>query len=405
MISLFKYANINGSVDLLKCDFNTSYGSGNPSIIKHNGGYYMTFRSCEYAFFNFPKNHINKDYDTIWYPYQKFKSVPVNFYSYNHFAEYDPATNAVSLIKELNLCSDERNNFYNGAEDIRLSEDKYGGITLSYSVCDGDCISMNISKLDSDFNPEFLGKYIANDKWEKNWMPVCDNSERFVRKAFENVIELEYGVHRGKKEMIFKNHGNPDAALNYFGSTQLLPYKGGFLCLVHTKERTKIKERNVLRYMHKFVQLDKEFNILNESEWFVFLGTPIEFTCGMSIENEVLLLPVSIFDSVSFMIKLPLDSVSDLLNRKIQETENICFDEEYTEDFCKLLLPQIKTNHAAQITLNTFLGANTENKQEALKYYVHALCEIKEFKIQMWNGYTHMVLGEDTIVDVIKKLL
>lgn len=412
----FKYVvNSNGHIDLLDTSFASPKGCANPSIIKHKDRLLLTFRSCEYTFFNFRKNWYPQiSMDLCWYPLFIYPNVPTNYFSYNYICEYDKTSNTVNNPKLLNLCEETRFNQFNGAEDIRLFIDEYDDLCMTYSTFEEGKVKMNISKFDDDFNIVVNDKYSKNDQYEKNWMPVLDKSGRLMRKAFDTVVTVKRPERYSHAEF---ECTNPDNNLTLCGSAQMSKINDGYITLVHNKKHVNGYDgRTTLQYVHKFVITDNEFKVIKESEWFTFTGLPIEFTCGMHIENDDVLLPISVFDCASFMIKTNLQTIFDFIDGKEKEDkdpwdatndlETIICERDY-EDIPKnmalTVIMDCKSNYAAQIACKTYIAAEAKSVASAKKYYVDSLCDIKKFDNGMDNKYMHMLLGQDIIRDMIDK--
>ncbi len=408
MIPFLKYVVAKGgTAEMLKCEFTGSKGITNPSIIRHNGKILLSLRSCEYTFFNYKYGCDQNGQNISWYPMGIYKEVPVNFLSKNYICEFDEKTFAIKNNKEI-LHQDERELIYNGAEDIRLFTNN-GRLCASYSVYEnGDYASMNITEFDDSYEVVKTEKHNP-EKWEKNWMPVIGKGECFVRKAFGDIVEIKNGK--------LEHHGDIDAPLGYRGSTQLWPYKDGYVCMVHSNfvfEKDNVKS---MQYMQKFLFTDKDYNVVKESEWFVFIGMPIEFTCGMLVEGEDVLIPFSIFDSCSFIIKTKMENIisytegdnADFESYKINSNElhDIAITKsgnDFLKSIDKYVIENCGGNSATKIACMTHLGMISENKSECKEMYVRALCEVKNFGIEMGNAYMHMLIGQDMIRDAIEKI-
>ena len=412
MKHLFKYAVTHGgSVKMLDGSFANSLGISNPAVLKHKNKYYMTFRSCEYSFFNFFYNC--KDFTRrLWYPLFMYEHIPCKFLSKYHICEFDPHELKIKNPKKIFEDREKRELFYNGVEDIRLWHDKDGNIGMNYSMFESDgTVSMNFSIFDDDLNEMKTVKHNFGD-FEKNWMPVDGRPEFWVRKPFNDIV---YGFDK------LQHIGDPDAPLRHRGSTNLCEYNDGYICLVHGRIETKINEIDKdFKYAHKFVIVDKNFAIQRQSDWFSFAGFPIEFTCGMMIENNKLILPMCVFDSVSFVISIGMDEIMafienrvintvitgvDLSNKDLHKVILNSDDDTLTSNLCEYIINVQPYNKSAMISCKTQLGATVSSKADKLKWYIETLCEIKKFDIGMENKFMHMLVGEDMIRDVIDKLI
>lgn len=410
-MEFLKYVLSNGSrVHFIDGKFAEPLGITNPSITRHNGKLLMNVRTCEYTFFNYRKNHQSSNFGMSWYPYNINNSnVPVNYYSRNHLCELDDSFNLVNVV-EIFPDKFDRKLIYNGAEDIRLSESKDGNLTLSYSMLEADgSISMNIVELDDSLVVKSTHRYVDNS-YEKNWMPIMDKPGHYVRMAFGDIVEL--------KDDSFIHHGDANAPLEYRGSSQMIPYKDTYICIVHYGEVYNDNGIHRMSYKHMFIQTDKNYNIIAKSKWFTFCDMPIEFTCGLMIEGDKVLMPFSVLDSVTMVLETNIDLVLAFINGSYSTNNGYVAAYDEFHDIVlrkngldamlsldKYFISRFPNNAAIRIACLTHLGSYEKNKNAAIDYYVRGLCEVKRFATGMGNNYTHALIGQDTLRDVIDDLL
>lgn len=411
MVNFFKYAaESGGSVKLLDAQEPGSRGMFNPSIINKDGKLYMSFRSGEYTFLNYLEKQPPVNNLISWYPLQIYSEVPANFVSYNYICEIDKQSFTVKNVKRIFTNLETRKNFYNGAEDIRLFFDKDNNVRAAYSLYeDSGKISMNFDTMDSDFNVTNHVSY-SPEQYEKNWMPVIDRPDTFIRKPFEDIV-----TEKDHARAII--HTSKNADLNERGSTQLIQINNEYICIVHRRMQYGDK----IQYEHRFVMTDNDFHVIKTSQWFVFAGLPIEFTCGMCILEQDLIIPVSVFDSATFIIKIGINEVMDFIDEKegvvkhsFGDTGNILLmellsdikSEKIPMAIDEYVIRSIPHNKAAMIACRThFASLLSQTKKKSLELYVQALCDIKKFDTGMGNKYTHMLIGQDLIRDCIEKLI
>lgn len=395
METFVKYAVSSGAeISIINGSFTGSRGCGNPSVIKYNGKTYMTFRSGSYTFicnryvFKQTGNRIS------WYPINLYNEVPVNFVSKNYICEFDTETLAASNPVEI-LGPKRTNLYFNGTEDIRLYTYD-GNLCMQYSEFEPDSrVSMNISTFGPELNEKTSSKFNIS-QCEKNWMPIINSDNAFVRIAFGNVVKISNGK--------LLSDGDPNMDITERGSTQLWPYKDSYICIVHCSRMSDGK----IQYLHKFVMTDKNLNKTLESDWFMFIGAPVEFTCGMLVDDNVMILPFSVFDNVSIVIKISMDDVISFMKGESMHDAKISGNEfahvvkdSDTNGICGYIANLKWMNSATKIALMTFMGTNVQDINECRELYVKALCEIKHFDTGMDNKYMHMLIGQDMIRDII----
>lgn len=410
-MEFLKYVLSNGSrVYFIDGKFAEPLGITNPSIIRHNGKLMMTVRTCEYTFFNYRKNSQYNNMGMSWYPLNIGSNLPVNYYSKNHICVLNESF-CVEKVTELFPGKFERKLVYNGAEDMRLAESENGSLVLSYSTLDeGRSISMNIAELDDSLETKSVCKYSSNS-YEKNWMPIMDKPMNYVRMAFGNIVEVKDGS--------FIHHGDENAPLEYRGSSQMIPYGDTYICIVHRGDMYS-DENGVFKmsYKHMFIQTDKNYNIIAKSRWFTFCDMPIEFTCGMMIEGDRVIIPFSILDSITLVLDTKIDLILKFMNNDFSTNEEYvpAYDEfhdivlnksglDAVLSLDKYFISRYPNNAAIRIACLTHIGSYEKNKNAAIDYYVRALCEVKKFTTGMHNNYMHALLGQDFLRDTINDLL
>jgi hypothetical protein len=117
---------------------------------------------------------------------------------------------------------------------------------------------------------------------EKNWMPVVDTidgSDRFrVICAVDPLVVRTYDF--GKQSF----SDAPRSAGVIRGGSPLIPYNGGWLCIVHQvhtgEAAKKLNDRNIV-YTHRFVRFDHELTQAETSAPFFFQREGIEFAAGL----------------------------------------------------------------------------------------------------------------------------
>ena len=153
---------------------------------------------------------------------------------------------------------------------------------------------------------------------------------------------------------------------------------------------------------------DKEYNLLNTSDWFKFMGFPIEFTCGLMVEENTVTFPFSIMDSCSFISKFDKCVFDDMLLHRLSSYESNCSINDYTcnitRKMCDYIINDGTDNYAAKIALSSYAASRADSKEDALNYYQMALEWLKSFDCAQPNAYMHQLLFQDLVLEQIKKL-
>ncbi len=166
-----------------------------------------------------------------------------------------------------------------GFEDMRLFSHDYSlwtSSTIRQIHLDGNCEQI-LARI--DLNKE---GYVIGDGYkrmlreprvtEKNWMPIDGSNPIKFMYRLGHVVDTD-----GKDVIVNK----PKVDVGQIsGGSQVIPYMGGWLCLVH--EARPLPDKNYKRYYwHRFAYLDRDFKLANISHPFVFEDRQIEFAAGM----------------------------------------------------------------------------------------------------------------------------
>lgn len=388
-------------VRIKDCDTVKNRGISNPSIVNHNGKKLITFRSCDYTFFASVKPNLSH-HILVWYPIDR-PNAHTHLNSRNVICEFDDDCNVLNPKQYLTEHGYDK---FNGYEDIRLSS--FDGVlyaSASHPTKNG--IPMRICKLDDNFELVSFDEYSSGSP-EKNWMPVMDKKGVYYYLAPERVIAVENGN--------VTDIRNVHCEDRFSGSSQLVPYNldgtDGYVCVIHrgTIESYNDKGNYILNYLHKFLFFDRDYNLVHQSDWFRFTGFPIEYTCGLMIEDGIVTLPFSIMDSYSFISKFSTNVLDDLLlwkNHKFYNDNPNDISGELGDLRFKLgrmIMDEDSTNYAAKIAVSTYLATMSKSNKEAINMYEYALGVLGSFDSNQENKYFHSLLFQDHAINQIKYL-
>jgi hypothetical protein len=169
------------------------------------------------------------------------------------------------------------------------------------------------------------GDMVNPNRPEKNWMPILDGSDslRLVYSTFPLHIvimdEENNKVTSSLKQEWSKNIGD------FRGSSCLLPYKDGYIYIVHEVYYTG-SDRN---YIHRFVWLSNNFDTMKYSDpFFMDHEHRIEYCNGLvhSKEDNLFYISYGSNDKKAMMLNIPTEKVDCLLRNVInrKETHNYC---------------------------------------------------------------------------------
>jgi hypothetical protein len=138
---------------------------------------------------------------------------------------------------------------------------------------------------------------------EKSWIPMVKDGRLFIVYSFDPIVVYEY-----LDGAIVLRLGLPEQARAFVvrGGTQLIPWRGNFVGLVHSR----VPHPNKLYYTHAFVVLDDKFELVEMSEPFFLQRRGLEFACGLIEFNGDLLVSYGVSDRAAAFCILPFKPIS-----------------------------------------------------------------------------------------------
>jgi hypothetical protein len=152
--------------------------------------------------------------------------------------------------------------------------------------------------------------YASSRETEKNWLPFIHNDRLLLLYASDPLIVLEPDLESGRCREVL--HDEPPFNFDrYRGSAPPIPYGAGYLYTIH--EASYRDNRRI--YLHRFVEMDRQFRITRVSRLFHVWHTGVEYNCGMCLTQagDSLLLTFSYEDEQCWLLNVPLIEVERML--------------------------------------------------------------------------------------------
>jgi hypothetical protein len=152
--------------------------------------------------------------------------------------------------------------------------------------------------------------YAGGREVEKNWLPFVHDDRLLLLYASDPTIVLEPDLESGRcREVQFA-----EPSLNfdrYRGSAAPIPDGDHYLYTIH--EASYLDNRRI--YLHRFVEMNQQFQITRISRLFHVWHTGVEFNCGMCLNHtgDALLLTFSYDEAQSWLLNVPLAEVERML--------------------------------------------------------------------------------------------
>lgn len=297
-------------------------GLFNPSVMVDGDKIYVSFRSSTYS---------------IYYSENQKYSIGGQYLDYikPDNQEFIVATNYIcELNDELNMktcCKVQTDKFdteprwkYSGLEDPRLvkwdnkfllvgvrRDDNHlgqGRIELSEIQYNGKtAIEVNRDRLPTPYD---IDTYC-----EKNWMPIIDEPYRMVK--WSNPTEVV--TWNPESKTIFQEllREQSESVPNLMrGGSQVIKHNEKFLTIIHEVTNKTVDGKFTMEYYQRFVEWDRQWNIVRVSNPFKMLGGGIEFVSGMAIYGDDLLISFGFQDCLAFILKVPFTVVDNFLKEE-----------------------------------------------------------------------------------------
>ena len=318
-----------GSVHPLIIDSSLTNGTGlmNPSVANINGEILCILRHVNYTFYHsenkvfqhpwgpltyiHPENDLHLRTENYLLKLDPEKLIPENTHKIitSDFDNYEPLWDFVGLEdarlvywnNSMFICGVRRDTTINGQGRMEVSE-------ISYITKD------TVKEVDRNRipTPNNVDTYC-----EKNWMPLEDNPFHFIK--WTNPTELVF-FDKDSNTCISKfvkpQHGN---IIDMRGGSQVIPWNDGYLCIIHEVIflKSDVGRKDAI-YRHRFVQWDKDFNILRISRDFSLMNAHIEFAAGMcKFDDENTLISFGFQDNAAFIMKIKNNIIDKLLKDQI----------------------------------------------------------------------------------------
>jgi hypothetical protein len=205
-----------------------------------------------------------------------------------------------------------------GLEDCRLRHTQTG-IGVSATVrdvgpFDGRC---RIATADLDVESATLASLLvldsistAND--EKNWMPIEGRGGwLYMCHRDGHVVTVDDDATLAGGYQLCQRSRSPHIARGYRGGSQLVPFRDGWLCLIH--EVAVDAGQRV--YEHRLVWFDNGLRLARHSQPFAFVGTRgIEFAAGLAVVGDRVIAAVGRHDAEAWLAEMQAEDAWQLLS-------------------------------------------------------------------------------------------
>jgi hypothetical protein len=177
----------------------------------------------------------------------------------------------------------------------------------------GDC-RIGIADLDVE-RAEFTGLRMLDclslQQHEKNWMPL-QGSDGWVYAVSHagHTVTVDADPSLAGAYLIHRRSQAPHIASQFRGGSQLVPFRGGWLGLIH-----EVAHGGHRVYEHRWVWLDNSLSLKRWSLPFVFRERQaIEFAAGLVVAGTDVVCSFGVRDAEAWLVRMDVGDVSRMLN-------------------------------------------------------------------------------------------
>jgi len=332
---------------VIPAELTGSTGLTNPSILVEDDKYILNLRHVQYSLYH---SEGKQKYQTAWGPLSYFNPEDdLTLRTVNYICELDKDTLSVKSYTKTDTSKLDVKPLWEfiGLEDARLVKwnNKFYQSGVRRDTTTNGVGRMELSEIVDNVEVSRMRIEPPSDTYcEKNWMPVLDLPYHYVK--WTNPTELVKVNQKTKKAETVKI---VDQNINVFrdlrGGSQVVRYKDYYVAVTHEVDLWKDRrDKKDAQYYHRFVVWDLDWNIKYYSEDFKFMTARIEFSCGLAIHDDQMIIPFGFQDTTAFVLKFPVEVFEYLVGMSNGlELSNINKTDYLLESFIKYPYNDIST--------------------------------------------------------------
>lgn len=274
----------------------------NPSIFKTDSGYTVNCRTVN--FLQKRAEYVVLDEDNC----VRTKNILITYdENFNKLSESQIYENNLALVSSS----------VKGLEDMKIFPLNDG---IYFTATTRELHPTTIPKICLGKLEKFKDDYIVNkitslqgpdpDRIEKNWLPFVVDNELYVVYSYSPLIIYKPNLETGECIPVINKNHNLDMT-RFRGSASPISFDDGYLLMIH-----EVVWQNGRTYIHRFIYLDKNFEIKKISRPFTFKHTGVEFCSSMTLDhsNAKLIMGMGIEDKEAYLCTTNVDYIRSLLH-------------------------------------------------------------------------------------------
>lgn len=314
-----------GAIQPLMISAVDSRGLGlcNPSIFIDNGEPWLILRNVEYALY---RSEGWQRFNSRWGPLAYLNPEhDQHLRTTNFLCKLSPDLTVERYWKiDTSKLDKEPLWEFVGLEDARLVrwDGHLYGIGVRRDTTTNGQGRMELSELElTDDSVKEISRYRiehpTDPTWycEKNWMPVLDMPYHFIHYTNPAVlVRADLDTLKSCRAQEPKEEQKIDGLPFLRGGSQVIPWRGYYVCLVHDCDlfTNKIGQKDAA-YHHRWVVWDRNWNIVRIGERFSFMESSFEFVAGLAEWQGDFLISFGYTDNLAFVLRVPQKMLAGIL--------------------------------------------------------------------------------------------
>lgn len=294
---------------VIPSEYTGGTGLCNPSIFLDEEKLYVNIRHVQYSLYH---SENKQKFPTLWGPLSYLHPEnDMTLSTKNFICEIDKKLFKINSFKEIDTKNIDSTPMWHfvGLEDGRLVKwnNKLFLCGVRRDTTNNGIGRMELSELENGVEVNRTRIEVPNftSYCEKNWMPIVDMPFHFIKWTNPTEIvkvDLVTNTSKTVKSVDQVVHTNRDIR----GGSQVISYKNYYIAITHEVNLffNKLGQKDA-NYYHRFIVWDKDWNIVHTSPEFTFFSSNIEFSCGIALVDNSIIVTVGLQDTTSFIIKIP----------------------------------------------------------------------------------------------------
>lgn len=221
-----------------------------------------------------------------------------------------------TVINQVELVNNTNVKIYNnspvrGIEDVRCASDGW-----FFGCCRDTNMLFNCQMCVGYYNGNGeIYKFIPlsdESKIEKNWLPFIKDRKKCFVYGWNPFKIMTFSEETFELSEVFTKYFSTVDLSTCRGSTSPIPYKDGYLCLVHN-----VHYNNPRKYIHRFAFFSLDFEQLKLSHPFYIVEPGVEYSLSLLLHQDKLLMSYSFRDSCSKCLIIDTNVVDNYLSSGI----------------------------------------------------------------------------------------